>query len=59
MDDEAEKCLALNNLGRTTVAETIEKVEPQLYGSVTFHFRDGFFCNWEINKRGQEQKRRS
>jgi len=56
MDNETEKHLTLDNLGRTIVTETIKEVEPQLHGSVTFNFKDGFFCNWEINKRGQEQK---
>ena len=55
--DKTEEHLTLDNFGRTIVAEMVEKVEPQLYGSVTFNFKDGFFCNWEIKKRGQDQKR--
>ena len=57
MDNEkAEENLMLDNFGRTMVTGLLEKVEPDLYGSVVFNFRDGVFCNWEIKKRGQEQK---
>jgi hypothetical protein len=45
-----EKHLALDTFGREEVAKTINKFYPKFHGSIKFNFKEGFYCNWQVEE---------
>jgi len=56
--EKTEKHLLLANIGRE-IAEKIKVIYPEIYGSITFNFKGGFYCNWKVDERGKDISNRN